>query len=156
VNNRTCAQARAAAAHPLAGPPLPPGIPALLSPKWRSGGRLRSPVQDYPYPGVVDDLGPDSDDYTAAADLTPCEPLAEVAYLNKPGLTRVAGSSVGIVQGLWLARRRFSRHYIVSFFSSLGSRFGDAARMQAVGLTQSAPKLTHVSTTQAIPILRAC
>ena len=132
-----------------------PGIPALLSGRWMDGGRLRFPFQDYPYPGVVDDIGPGSVNAAYSLDLSPCQAVAEVEFLNKAGLTNVAASSVGIVRGLAQSGRRFKRHYIVSFFSSLGSRFGDETAMKSVGLVRDANRSTHLGTTQAIPTLGA-
>lgn len=151
VSNRTCVTARAPAA---VGPPPAPGILARLADKWLDGGRLRTPLADYPYPGVVDELGPDSVG-AYSVDLSPCQRAAEVVYLNKAGLTNVAASSVGIVRGLSGPGRHFQRHYIVSFFSSLGSRFADEAAMKAVGLGRDAHRVTHLGTTQAIPTLGA-
>ncbi len=151
VNNRTCVTAPNPAA---AGPPPAPGILARLADKWLAGGRLRPPFADYPYPGVVDDLGPDSAG-VYSLELSPCQRAAEVVYLNKAGLTNVAASSVGIVRGLLGPGPSFQRHYIVSFFSSLGSRFADEAAMKAVGLGRDAHRVTHLGTTQAIPTLGA-
>lgn len=151
VSNRTCAPTVNRAA---AGPPPAPGILARLADKWLDGARLRLPFADYPYPGVVDELGPDSAG-AYSTDLSSCQRVAEVEYLNKAGLTNVAASSVGIVRGLAGAGRRFRRHYIVSFFSSLGSRFADEAAMKAAGPGSDARRVTHLSTTQAIPTLGA-
>lgn len=139
-----------------------PGIPALLSSKWIRLGRLQSAYQDYPYPSVLDDVGPSTKDPSGGRDLSACQSRAEVTFLNKPGLTNVAASSVGIVRGLGQesepklqAQGCFSRHYIVSFFSTLGMRYGDEARFRNAGLTRSAEEVTHIDTTQAIPLLGA-
>lgn len=162
VNNRVCAPEAPATAERPAGLLPTPGIPALLSARWLDGGRLRYPAGDHPYPEVVDAVGeasPGSADSSQAQaqapDLSPCQRRAEVVYLNKAGLTNVAGSSVGIVRGLSETGRRFRRHYIVSFFSSLGSRYADGAAVQAAGPSHNAHRLTHLSTTQAIPELGA-
>ena len=139
-----------------------PGIPALLSSKWIRMGRLQSAYQDYPYPSVLDDVGPSPKNPSGGCDLTACQARAEVTFLNKPGLTNVAASSVGIVRGLGLpgeplpqAHRCFSRHYIVSFFSTLGMRYGDEARFRNAGITRSAEEVTRIDTTQTIPLLGA-
>jgi hypothetical protein len=153
VNNRTCEEPGSALTAARPGPPPEPGIPALLSPRWVRGEKVRTPFGDHPYPHVVDEITPNGDDALQSRDLSPCQKEAEVEYLNKAGLTNVAGSSVGIVRGIKRTWRRFHRHYIVSFFSSLGKRYNDGARMQAVGLGRDAGAVTHVSTTQALPVL---
>ena len=148
VNNRVCVPESTAGFRPT------PGIPALLSRKWLDKGRLRLPFADYPYKGVIDDIGPSAINPTYPPDLTPCQRRAEVMYLNKAGLTNVAASSVGIIRGRDDSHR-FRRNYIMSFFSSLGSRFADAAAMQAAGPSHNAHHFTHLGTTQAIPELGA-
>ena len=157
ANNRTCVLQPAGSGASASSSELAPapGIPALLSGRWLDGGRLRFPFQDYPYPSVVDDIGPGSVNASYRLDLAPCQRLAEVEFLNKAGLTNVAASSAGIVRGLMQSGRRFKRHYIVSFFSSLGSRFGDEVAMKSAGLTRDANRTTHLGTTQAIPTLGA-
>ena len=153
VNNRTC---RPSAAGTAAFGLVPePGMPGLLSSKWLRQDRMHHPSGDHPYPHVVDDVGPDDEDATSA-DLSVCQKAAEVEYLNKPGLTNVAGSSFGIVRGLdrGLLRGRFRRHYIVSFFSSLGTRYGDAARLRPTAPGQAPPE-SGINTTQKIPLLGA-
>ena len=139
-----------------------PGIPALLSLKWVRLGMLQSAYQDYPYASVLDDVGPSTKDPSGGRDLSGCQSRAEVTFLNKPGLTNVAASSVGIVRGLGLpgepppqAHGCFSRHYIVSFFSTLGTRYVDEARLRNAGLTRSAEAVTRIDTTQSIPLLGA-
>jgi hypothetical protein len=153
VSNRTCA--KSAVGTPAFGLSPEPGLPGLLSNKWLNGNRMRHPFGDHPYPKVVDDVGPDDEHFTSA-DLSPCQRVAEVEYLNKPGLTNVAGSSVGLVRGLdrGFLRGRFARRYIVSFFSSLGSRYGDAARLRPLSPGQTRPP-TSLNTTQRIPLLGA-
>ncbi len=148
VNNRVCVPESTAGFRPT------PGIPALLSSKWLYKGRLRLPFADYPYRGVIDEIGPNAINPAYPPELTPCQRRAEVLYLNKAGLTNVAASSVGIIRGR-ADSQRFRRNYIVSFFSSLGSRFADAAAMQAAGLAHNAHAFTHLGTTQAIPELGA-
>lgn len=153
VSNRTCR--KSAANTPGFGLTPEPGLPGLLSSKWLKSNRMHHPFRDHPYPNVVDDVGGDDEDVTSA-DLSACQRIAEVEYLNKPGLTNVAGSSFGIVRGLdrGLLRGRFHRHYIVSFFSSLGSRYGDAARLRPPAPGELRPE-TGINTTQKIPLLGA-
>jgi hypothetical protein len=153
ANNRTCVVPTAGDMAP--GPPPAPGIPALLSAKWLEGGTLRTPCNDHPYPGVIDDLGPGSVNPFYGRELASCQRWAEVEFLNKAGLTNVAASSAGIVHGLPRDGRRYTRHYIVSFFSSLGSRYSDEDQMRAVGLGRDANRVSHLGTTQAIPRLGA-
>ena len=76
-------------------------------------------------------------------------------FLNKAGLTNVAGSSVGIVRGLPDSRHRASRHYIVSFFSTLGTRYTDEARLAALALPKDPAAAPRISTTQTLPRLGA-
>lgn len=153
VNNRVCVPESPTSPAPPADLQPVPGIPARLSARWLEGGRLRFPSGDHPYPGVVDAIDAPAD--AAPPQLSPCQRRAEVVYLNKAGLTNVAGSSVGIVRGLSEAGQRFRRHYIVSFFSTLGSRYADGAAVKAAGPAHEAHRLTHLRTTQALPQLGA-
>ena len=157
--NRTCPSPRQPAAiAAVAGPPPALGIPARLSAKWLLGSRLRSPLGDHPYPRVVDDVHPRTDDSPYSADLSRCQSFAEVQFLNKAGLTNVAGSSVGIVRGLADPIGRdapFTRHYIVSFFSTLGTRYTDAERLGVLTQPRDPNLPPLISTTQTVPTLGA-
>lgn len=151
--NRTCP---GPSPHPeIPGPPPELGIPASLASKWLDGKRLHSPIRDYPYTRVVDDLHPQTDFFPYSADLSRCQKFADVEFLNKAGLTNVAGSSVGIVRGLPDSRHRASRHYIVSFFSTLGTRYTDEARLAALALPKDPAAAPRISTTQTLPRLGA-
>lgn len=133
------------------------GIPQRYPAKWLDGIKVKNPWGDHPYPNVVDGLSPEAGHSPHSLDVSPCQRAAEVEFLNKAGLTNVAGSSVGIVRGLEPEgqRQRLRRHYIVSFFSSLGTRFADGARMKAVGLGRDAHAVTGIDMTQKIPALGA-
>ncbi len=150
---RTCP---GAAPHPaVPGPPPALGVPARLSPKWLDGHRLRSPLGDYPYSRVVDGVHPRTDFSPYSRDLSRCQRFAEVEFLYKAGLTNVAGSGVGIVRGLPDRPQRFARHYIVSFFSTLGSRYTDAERLPALALPPDPLAAPRIATTQTVPRLGA-
>lgn len=138
-----------------AGPPPELGIPALLSSKWLTGNRLHSPFGDHPYPRVVDDVSPRTDDSPYSQDLSRCQGFAEVRYLNKAGLTNLAGSSVGIVRGRKDTRKPFARHYIVSFFSTLGTRYTDPERAAVLALPRERNAVPPIATTQTVPRLGA-
>ena len=151
--NRTCP---GSSPHPeVPGPPPELGIPARLASKWVDGKRLHSPVGDHPYARVVDELHPQTDSFPYSTDLSRCQAFADVEFLNKAGLTNVAGSSVGIVRGLSDVRHRASRHYIVSFFSTLGTRYTDEARLPALALPKDPAVAPRISTTQTLPKLGA-
>jgi hypothetical protein len=137
------------------GPPPALGIPARLSPKWLLGSRLHSPLGDHPYPRVVDDVHPRTDDSPYSADLSRCQNFAEVQYLNKAGLTNLAGSSVGIVRGLADRAKPFLRHYIVSFFSTLGTRYTDPERLPVLASPADPLRPPPIATTQTVPRLGA-
>lgn len=138
-NNHHCPRPTYAEEHSAASPGFgqvkEPGILTRVPEKWLQNGKLRTPFADHPYPQVVDDLGPGAGE--RGADLLPCQQKAEVAFLHKPGLTNVAASSTGIAHGI----APFRRHYIISFFSTLGTRYGDAA--------------TPAERTESIPLLGA-
>lgn len=157
--NRTCPGASlSAGVAATAGPPPALGIPARLAETWLLGSRLRSPLGDHPYPRVVDDVHPLTDDSPYSADLSRCQRFAEVQFLNKAGLTNVAGSSVGIVRGLAAPDGRaepFRRHYIVSFFSTLGTRYTDADRMDVLARPKDPNAPPPIATTQTVPRLGA-
>lgn len=151
--NRTCP-----GRSPLPGLPDPPpelGIPALLSSKWLTGARLHSPAGDHPYPRVVDDVNPRTDESPYSLDLSRCQGFAEVQYLNKAGLTNLAGSSVGIVRGRRDTREPFARHYIVSFFSTLGTRYTDPERATGLAQPRDRQAAPPIATTQTVPRLGA-
>ena len=167
VSNRTCPDgAPRSQTQPPIEPPPQPGIPARLAATWLWGSRLRSPLGDHPYPRVVDDVHPGSDQSPYSADLSRCQARAEVIYLNKAGLTNVAHSSVGIVRGLSAtetgdASRSFQRHYIVSFFSTLGKRYTDAERVAGLAQEEATPgppsaeRPPRIAVTQTVPRLGA-
>lgn len=152
VSNRSCPGPSLPAD---AGPPPAPGIPARLSAKWLDGHRLHSPGGDHPYPRVVDAAHPQTDSSPFAGDLSRCQAQAEVEYLSKAGLTNVAGSSVGIVRGLRDRRPGFARHYIVSFFSTLGTRYTDAERLPTLAQPRDPLSPPPIATTQTVPQLGA-
>lgn len=157
--NRTCPGSSLPAALSAAiGPPPALGIPARLADKWLAGNRLRSPLGGHPYPRVVDDVHPHTDDSPYSADLSRCQNVAEVEFLNKAGLTNVANSSVGIVRGLGRPRRGsppFGRHYIVSFFSTLGTRYTDPERLTVLARPKDPTLPPPIATTQTVPQLGA-
>jgi hypothetical protein len=105
------------------------GIPARLPERW-----LANPA--------AGDFGVELGDTRMSADVRPCQKAADVHFAHKTGLTENYGSDIGIVGGLSRdggAGRR--RHYIVAFFSSLGSRYTPACATGGLCYTQRIPAL---------------
>jgi hypothetical protein len=105
------------------------GIPADLPDRWYA-----DPAEG--------DYGVTIHETRYTADARPCDAAAEVIFAHKTGLTENYGSAAGIVSGR-PDDPRVRRHYVIAFFSNLGSRYAEACETTGLCYSQKIPRLAQ-------------